>query len=69
VNTARNDFLKKQCYKLKDILERNGIEYKFHDFDKPLSHVFNVVDPFSKYGDQANTEIAEFFKARIKTKA
>ena len=69
VNTARNDFLKKQCYKLKDILERNGIEYKFHDFDKPLSHVFNVVDPFSKYGDMANTEIAEFFKARIKTKA
>ena len=69
VNTARNDFLKKQCYKLKDILERNGIEYKFHDFDKPLSHVFNVVDPFSKYGDMANTEIAEFFKARMKTKA
>ena len=69
VNTARNDFLKKQCYKLKDILERNNIEHKFHDFDKPLSHVFNVVDPFSKYGDQANTEIAEFFKARIKTKA
>ncbi len=68
VNTARNDFLKKQCYKLKDILERNNIEHKFHDFDKPLSHVFNVVDPFSKYGDQANTEIAEFFKARIKTK-
>ena len=68
VNTARNDFLKKQCYKLKDILERNGIEYKFHDFDKPLSHVFNVVDPFSKYGDMANTEIAEFFKARMKTK-
>lgn len=69
VNTARNDFLKKQCYKLKDILERNNIEHNFHDFDKPLSHVFNVVDPFSKYGDQANTEIAEFFKARIKTKA
>ena len=69
VNTARNDFLKKQCYKLKDILERNSIEYKFHDFDKPLSHVFNVVDPFSKYGDQANTEIAEFFKSRMKTKA
>lgn len=69
VNTARNDFLKKQCYKLKDILERNNIEHKFHDFDKPLSHVFNVVDPFSKYGDQANTEIAEFFKARMKVKA
>ena len=68
VNTARNDFLRKQCHKLQDILERNNIEHQFHDFDKPLSHVFNVVDPFSKYGDMANTEIAEFFKARIKTK-
>lgn len=74
VNTATNDFLKKQCYKLKDMLERNGIEYSFHDFkekenDKYLTHVFNVVDPFSKSGDMANCEIAEFFKARIKTKA
>lgn len=74
VNTATNDFLKKQCYKLKDILERNQIEYKFHDFkekenDKYLTHVFNVIDPFSKQGDRANTEIADFFKARVKTKA
>ena len=69
VNTARNDFLRKQCYKLKDILQRNNIEHQFHDFEKPLPHVFNVIDPFSKYGDMANIEIAEFFKARIKTKA
>ena len=74
VNTATNDFLKKQCYKLRDILERNSIEYQFHDFkekenDKYLTHVFNVVNPFSNFGDEANTEIAEFFKARMKTKA
>ena len=69
VNTARNDFLRKQCYKFNDILERNNIEHQFHDFEKPLPHVFNVIDPFSKYGDMANTEIAEFFKARMKTKA
>lgn len=73
INTATNDFLKKQSYKFKDILEKNGIEYKFHDFQekdngKYLGHVFNVVNPFSKPGDMANTEIAEFFKARIKTK-
>lgn len=73
VNTATNDFLKKQCYKLRDILASNGVEYQFHDFkekenDKYLTHVFNVVDPFSKYGDMANTEIAEFFKARINVK-
>ena len=74
VNTATNDFLKKQCYRLKDVLESKGIEYQFHDFkekenDKYLTHVFNVVNPFSKAGDQSNTEIADFFKARIKTKA
>lgn len=74
VNTATNDFLKKQCYRLKDILESKEIEYQFHDFkekenDKYLTHVFNVGDPFSKYGDMANTEIADFFKARMKTKA
>ena len=70
VNTATNDFLKKQCYKLKNLLDIYKIEYKFHDFnekenDKYLTHVFNVINPFSPAGDQANTEIAEFFKARM----
>ncbi len=70
VNTATNDFLKKQCYKLKRLLEEYKIDYMFHDFKekydgKYLTHVFNVVDPFTVAGDQANTEIAEFFKARM----
>ena len=75
VNTATNDFLKKQCYKLQKLLDLYKIEYKFHDFNekengKYLTHVFNVINPFSHYGDMANTEIADFFKARmtIKTK-
>ena len=71
VNTATNDFLKKQCYKLKGLLEKHNIDHFFHDFkekenDKYLTHVFNVIDPFSPAGDQSNTEIAEFFKARMK---
>ncbi|MBQ5677877.1 MAG: alpha/beta hydrolase [Clostridia bacterium] len=74
VNTASGDFLRKQCYRLKELLDINKIEYKFHDFtekenDKNLQHVFNVVNPFSPAGDQANTEIADFFKARMTTKA
>lgn len=73
VNTASGDFLRKQCYRLKDLLDSHKIEYKFHDFtekenDKNLQHVFNVVNPFSPAGDQANTEIADFFKARMTTK-
>ena len=71
VNTATNDFLKKQCYKLKKLLDIYKIENKFHDFNekengKYLTHVFNVINPFSHYGDMANTEIADFFKARMK---
>lgn len=74
VNTASGDFLKKQCYKLKDLLDKYNIEYNFHDFDekendKNLQHVFNVVNPFSPAGDMANTEIADFFKARMTVKA
>ncbi len=73
VNTASGDFLRKQCYRLKELLDTHKIEHKFHDFkekenDKNLLHVFNVVNPFSPAGDQANTEIAEFFKARMTTK-
>lgn len=72
VNTARNDFLKDQCYKLKDIFAGHRIECVFHDFDKEkldgayLSHVFNVINPFSEHGDRANTEIADFFKSRVR---
>lgn len=73
VNTASGDFLRKQCYRLKELLDNHKIEYKFHDFtekedDKNLQHVFNVVNPFSPAGDEANTEIADFFKARMTVK-
>lgn len=74
VNTASGDFLKKQCYKLKGLFDKHNIEYKFHDFQekengKNLLHVFNVVNPFSPAGDMANTEIADFFKSKIKAKS
>ena len=73
VNTASGDFLRKQCYKLKGLLDTHKTEYKFHDFNekengKYLTHVFNVINPFSHYGDMANTEIADFFKARMTIK-
>ena len=69
--TASGDFLRAQAYRLKEIFNNIGVEYGFSDFTekldgKNLTHVFNVVDPFSVYGDKANEEIAEFFKAKIK---
>ena len=68
--TASGDFLRAQAYKLKEIFNNVGIEYSFSDFTeklngKSLQHVFNVVDPFSVYGDKANEEIAEFFKRKM----
>lgn len=69
VVTASGDFLRMQAYKLKNIFENHSVEYRFRDFTdklngKSLQHVFNVVDPFSVYGDEANCEIADFFKSR-----
>lgn len=68
--TASGDFLRKYSYYLEELLKKQGVEYKLHDFDglldgKKLGHVFNVSNPFSVYGDRANTEMAEFFKERI----
>lgn len=70
VNTATGDFLKDQCYKLRELLDKNQIEFMFHDFtekedNQSLKHVFNVVNPFTPCGDRANTEIADFFKSKI----
>lgn len=69
--TASGDFLRAQAYKLKKIFDNLGVEYRFRDFtdklnDKSLQHVFNVVDPFSVYGDEANEGISKFFKSKIK---
>lgn len=69
--TASGDFLRAQAYKLKKIFDNLGVEYRFRDFTdklngKNLQHVFNVVDPFSVYGDEANEEISNFFKSIIK---
>ncbi len=69
--TASGDFLRAQAYKLKKIFDNLGVEYCFRDFTdklkgKNLQHVFNVVDPFSVYGDEANEEISNFFKSKIK---
>lgn len=69
--TASGDFLRKQAYKLKSIFNKLGVEYRFRDFTdklngKNLTHVFNVIDPFSVYGEEANNEITDFFKSRVK---
>ncbi len=69
--TAKGDgLLKKQAPILADIFRRNQVEFRFRNFTgqlngKYLGHVFNVVDPFSVYGEEANTDITDFFKSKI----
>ncbi len=73
INTAKNDFIKKQSYKLRDLFSEHNIEHSFHDFsediynESELTHVFNVAYPFTPQAEKANSEIADFFKAQIKT--
>lgn len=72
--TASGDFLRKHSLYLAETAERKGLKYKIHDFTelldgKPLGHVFQVGNPFSVYGEQANAETAEFFREHMHTKA
>ncbi len=69
--TAQGDgLLKKQAPILADIFRKNNVDFRFCNFTgqlngKYLGHVFNVVDPFSIYGEQANTDITDFFKSKM----
>ena len=71
--TSTGDMLRKQSYILAEVLKSHGVDHRLHDFSdkvngKGLPHVFSVIDPYTDPAEQANTEIAEFFKARVKEK-
>ena len=66
VVTSSGDFLRKQAYKLCETLDRNKIEYKFHDFEgyyagRKLPHVFPVLDPSPSYSQECINEMLDFF--------
>lgn len=69
--TAKGDgLLKHQAPVLADIFRKNNVDFRFCDFTgklngKYLGHVFNVVAPFSVYGEAANKDIADFFKSKM----
>lgn len=72
--TSSGDFIRSQSYELKTILDRLGVENKLSDYvvllnGKKLPHVFSVTDPYSGPGERAVSEVADFFKAKIKTTA
>ncbi|MCH5191974.1 MAG: alpha/beta hydrolase [Oscillospiraceae bacterium] len=71
--TSTGDMLRKQSYILAEALKSRGVDHRLHDFNdkvngKPLPHVFSVIDPYTDPAEQANTEIAEFFKGNVPEK-
>lgn len=69
--TASGDFLRSHALLLAENLKSKGARYKIHDFGdmldgKKLGHVFQVSDPYSVYGEQANTEMTDFFREYMK---
>ena len=68
--TSSGDFIRRQSYKLEEILENHSVEHKLIDFtDKykgaKLPHVFSVVDPYSEFAEKAINEMCTFFKSKI----
>lgn len=72
--TSSGDFIRKHSYRMKETLDRLGIENEFHDFSgrysgKRLPHVFSVLDPSPAYSRECLDEMTDFFKSKIKTAA
>ena len=72
--TSSGDFIRKQSYELKAILDKIGVENHLSDYvvllnGKKLPHVFSVTDPYSGPGERAVTEVADFFKSKLRVTA
>lgn len=71
--TATGDFLKNQAKKLKEVLDRHGVENVFYLYEdelngKPLQHVFSVVNPYSEPAAREIETMTEFFKSKLSVK-
>lgn len=68
--TSDGDFIQKQAYKLKSILDRHGVENVFYHYrdrlnGKALTHVFSVVDPYSAPAAKEIETMTSFFKTKM----
>ena len=71
--TSSGDFIRKQSYELKAILDKIGVPNHLSDYvvllnGKKLQHVFSVTDPYSAPGERAVTEVTDFFRSNIRIK-
>lgn len=70
VVTSNGDFLRKQAFKLWDILLRYNVECEFENYaDKlngmSLPHVFGVVDPYTEPAARFIDHMTSFFRSKI----
>ena len=68
LTTSNGDFLWKHSYRLKEVLEKKGVEVVFKDYGekkKPQGHVFHL-NLKNKVGQECNADQLEFVKQMMK---
>ena len=70
LTTSNGDFLRKHSYRLKEVLEKKGVEVVFKEYGekkKPQGHVFHL-NLKNKVGQECNADQLEFVKQMMKNK-
>ena len=68
LTTSNGDFLRKHSYRLKEVLEKKGVEVVFKDYGekkKPQGHVFHL-NLKNKVGQQCNEDQIRYIRNLIK---
>ena len=68
LTTSNGDFLRKHSYRLKEVLEKKGVEVVFKEYGekkKPQGHVFHL-NLKDKVGQQCNADQLQFVKQMMK---
>ena len=68
LTTSNGDFLRKHSYRLKEVLEKKGVEVAFKEYGekkKPQGHVFHL-NLKNKVGQECNADQLEFVKKMMK---
>lgn len=68
LTTSNGDFLRKHSYRLKEMLEKKGVEVVFKEYGgkkKPQGHVFHL-NLKNKVGQECNADQLEFVKQMMK---
>ena len=68
LTTSNGDFLRKHSYRLKEVLEKKGVEVVFKEYGekkKPQGHVFHL-NLKNKVGQQCNEDQIQYIRNLIK---